>query len=189
MREHFDEGDNNSFSLVVKGLALFNGYIGTNGLMNIQLEPVSTSLSASFASSANDSSPELLHRRLGHVGKSYLRLMCKHKSVEENLEETEITTSCDICSMTKAIQLPYNHTRPRASCFLENVHVDLSGIIRTRGLNNEMYYAMFCDDYSSYRHIFALKSKEKTEVCLQCFHELHCSCRTSDVSETQDLHP
>lgn len=71
---------------------------------------------------------------------------------------------CKICSLSKNTQLPYNHSRPRAKRFLENVHTDLSGIMRVKGMSNELYYILFCDDYSSYRHIFPLRSKTKEEV-------------------------
>lgn len=36
--------------------------------------------------------------------------------------------------------------------------------MRTKGLRNEAYYILFCDDYSTYQHIYPLKSKEKCEV-------------------------
>lgn len=41
VREFYNTGDNQSFSLVLKGLALFNGYTGPNGLMNIDIGLVS----------------------------------------------------------------------------------------------------------------------------------------------------
>lgn len=71
---------------------------------------------------------------------------------------------CDVCFLSKNTKTLHLSTRPRAFRHLENVHVDLSGIIRTKGLNNELYYALFCDDYSSYRHIYFLQSKTKEEV-------------------------
>jgi hypothetical protein len=44
------------------------------------------------------------------------------------------------------------------------VHVDLSGIYQINGLGNENYFILFCDDYSSYKHIYGLTSKTKEEV-------------------------
>lgn len=164
MQEYYDEGDKSSFSLVLNGVALLNGYIGSNGLMNVQLEPVSAFLTDDKAATVTNVSSDLLHRRLGHLGKRYLKEMCDHNSMEESWKGVENKIPCVTCLKSKATQLPYNHTRPRASCFLENVHVDLSGIIRTKGLNQESYYALFCDDYFLYRHIYPLKTKDKFEV-------------------------
>lgn len=90
--------------------------------------------------------------------------MCRNESVLgcENVEES--TTMCDVCSLAKGTKLPHNKTRPCALQFLENVHVDLSGIMRTKGLNNESYYILFTNDYSSYRHMYLLTDKTKEEV-------------------------
>lgn len=54
VREYFDDGDNSSFSLVLNDVALFNGYIGSNGLMNVQLEPVSNIFSTVNVSNKSD---------------------------------------------------------------------------------------------------------------------------------------
>lgn len=91
--------------------------------------------------------------------------MKQHDSVfGMSKSESLIPVNCDICPLSKNTKLPHSSTRPRSSRFLDNVHVDLSGINRTKGLDQEMYYILFCDDFSSYRHIYALKSKSKEEV-------------------------
>lgn len=168
VREHFDDGNNSSFSLVLNGLALLNRYIGKNGLMNILINPVSTFKSNLRSPDTTDSDSQLHHRRLGHVGNKYLKIMETHNCVIGMNTGHGGDEDCSICSLSKSKQLPYANTRPQAIHFLENVHVDLSGIFRVKGLGNKSYYILFCDDYSSYRHIFPLKSKEKNEV-YKCF--------------------
>lgn len=42
--------------------------------------------------------------------------------------------------------------------------MDLSGIVRCGGLKQEMYYILFSDDYSLYKHVYPLKSKNKDKV-------------------------
>lgn len=71
---------------------------------------------------------------------------------------------CETCSLSKNHKIPHSSTRPRATRHLENVHFDISGIIRVRGLNHEMYYTLFCDYFSLYRHIFFMKDKTKETV-------------------------
>lgn len=90
--------------------------------------------------------------------------MCKRGCASDLSDMKVNKTSCEVCSISKATKLPHRDTRPRSLKFLENVHVDLSGIIREKGLNREMYYILFCDDYSSYRHIFPLNDKTKESV-------------------------
>lgn len=164
VREHFEDGDHSSFSLVIRGLATFNGYIGKNGLMNVLINPVSTLDTSSCAMATTDDKSQLHHRRLGHISDMYLNIMGSNECVDGLEHKTLQNGKCEICLLSKSKQLPYNHTRPRSQKFLENVHVDLSGIVRVKGLRNESYFAMFCDDYSSYQHIFPLKSKNKDEV-------------------------
>lgn len=55
---------------------------------------------------------------------------------------------CVPCIKAKSQALPSTGTRPRATSFLENVHVNLSGIIRTPSINDIMYFILFRDDYS-----------------------------------------
>lgn len=90
--------------------------------------------------------------------------MCNHQAVEGMIGGSKDVVDCDTCALSKNTQLPFNHTRPRAVRFLENIHVDLSGIMRSRSLHNESYFILFCDDFSCYRHIYPLKSEEKKEV-------------------------
>lgn len=90
--------------------------------------------------------------------------MKKHESVIGDLEVIDGKESCDVCHLSKGTKVPHNHTRPRSVRFLENVHTDLSGIMRTKGLENETYFILFTDDFSSYRHIFPRRDKTKEEV-------------------------
>lgn len=164
VRELYDEGDNSSFSLVLNGLAIFNGYIGSNGLMNILIKPVSTLEIFACVSTTTDNEHLLHHQHLGRIGRSYLEIMGDKDCVDGLATIAGRVINCNICHLSKSKQLPYNHTRPRAQKFLENVHVDLSGIIRHKSVRLESYYILFCDDYSAYRHIYPLKRKEKGEV-------------------------
>lgn len=164
VRELFDEVDSTSFSLVKGGVALFNGYIAENNLMLVQLEPVSHSCSTKASISQTEVDSSLLHLRLGHLSDRYLKLMIKNGCADGLDELIGDNKGCEVCHRSKGTKLPHNHTRPRAVNFLENVHVDVSGIIRTKSLDNEKYYILFCDDKSSYWHIFGLKNRSKEEV-------------------------
>lgn len=83
-------------------------------------------------------------------------------------DEMTIVSKCPVCPLAKGHRLPFPSTRPRAATFLENVHVDLSGIVRTTAMNNEEYYIMFTDDYSSYRVTYGIPDKTSQTV-YECF--------------------
>lgn len=160
VRELF--GDEGSFALVLNGVALFNGTLSENGLMHLLIEPVSK-----FPSNSDKtvkSCSYLTNRRLGHLSQGYLKLMRKHESMDGLELAEDRVDQCEVCSKSKNTKIPHNHTRPRSSRFLENVHVDISGINSVKGLGNESYYILFCDDFSTYRHIYGLKQRSKEEV-------------------------
>lgn len=166
VREVFDDEDPSSFALVKNSLALFNGCIHENGLMNVVIEPVrplSPTSTGSLQSSAHVCS-SVLHRRLGHISKKYIDSMLKHGSLDGVSVSLNDVEDCDVCHVSKNTKLPFNHTRPRALKFLENVHVDISGINQIKSIAKESYYILFCDYYSSYCHIFGLIDQSKSEV-------------------------
>lgn len=76
----------------------------------------------------------------------------------------EIVSKCPVCPLAKGHHLPFSSTRPRSINLLENVHVNLSGIIRTTALNHEEYYIMFTDDFSSYIVTYGLPDKTAKTV-------------------------
>lgn len=136
VREFYNGGDTQSISLVLKALALFNGYIGPNGLMNLAIEPMSLLHSSANTVSSTDNASELQHQQLVNIGNKYLRQMCRHNSTLGMIGGSKDVIECKIRALSKNTQLPYNHTRPHALRFLKYIHVDLCGIMRTKGLCN-----------------------------------------------------
>lgn len=110
-------------------------------------------------------SSSLLHRQLGHVREQYLKLMCTKGTVDVGVVvDDRDMCKCETCLLSEGLKIPHNHTRSRAKRHLENLHVDLSGIMRTHGLKNESYYIWFTDNYTLYCHIYPLITKSKEEV-------------------------
>lgn len=115
-----------------------------------------------------------LHYSLGHPREEYMKKMMRLGFLNDVLpgeiksDEMNIISKCPVCPLAKGHKLPFSSTRPRASMFLENVHVDLSGIIRSTALNHEEYYVMFTDDYSSFRVTYGLPDKTAKTV-FNCF--------------------
>lgn len=128
------------FSLVYKNKALFNGAFLDNNLMLVNIISVSdlnSGILETPEAQAAENESALLHRRLGHLSDRYLQTMCSRGCVN-GLEGVKLKEGmCDVCAKSKGKKLPHSSSRPRAQRFLENIHVDLSGIIRTKGLRNE----------------------------------------------------
>lgn len=69
------------------------------------------------------------------------------KGIEGVRAEGDI--ECLPCIKAKSQALPSFRTLPQATSFLENVHVDLSGIVCKPSVDNVMYFIWSTDDYSS----------------------------------------
>lgn len=160
------------FSMFCNGRRLFDGFFSGN-LMFIRLLNVNSNKNVSIISPSippvgyvadSDQSILLLHKRLGHVHQQYLRRMIEKGSVDGIAKITGKPFDCISCTKSKPQSLPFSKTRPRANEFLQNIHVDLSGIVRNESVNHTSYFILFTDDFSSMRFIYTLPSKIKEAV-------------------------
>lgn len=155
------------FAMMCNRRQLFDGFFSGN-LMVMRLNPLKVNTSIlpfpQLQKSQADANNSLLlaHKRLGHVNKQYLCRMIVKESVKglENVSRHG-DINCFPCIKAKSQSLPFSGTRPRSTYFLENVHVDLGGIIRNESLDHTSYFILFTNDYSSMRFIYPLKSKNK----------------------------
>lgn len=92
--------------------------------------------------------------------------MIKQKMIEGVSEDCDLTkpVDCIACIKSKSERPPFSHTRPRAQNKLENIHVDLSGIVRGYVNDGYLYYILFTDDLTGMKFVYFLKSKDKTSV-------------------------
>lgn len=160
-----NSNDSNIFALTINGRRLFNGFFSGN-LMVVKLNrfKVSTPIPSytNCDKLATNTSIQLLHELLGHVNKQYLRSMIVNRSVEGlDVISPGSLNDCITCIKSKLQRLPFKDTRPRSTDLLQNVHVDLSSIVRSGCVDSSLYYILFTDDYSSYRFVYNLPSKNK----------------------------
>lgn len=109
-------------------------------------------------------------------------IQCKYFNCEPL---TSLT--CDTCFKAKGTRCSHKLIRRRSIKPLENVHVDLSGIIPTD--SRYSYYILFSDDYSCYKTGYSLISKNKYEVLDAIKTYIACSERQTNhkfVSLTLD---
>lgn len=74
---------------------------------------------------------------------------------------------CNTCDLAKSHRIPHTFSRLKSTHVLENIHLDLSGIIRTPSLCGAYYYILFTDDYTRYRYVSFLCSKSAEDVHLK----------------------
>jgi hypothetical protein len=114
-------------------------------------------------------SPEIWHRRLGHVNSFNMNKMPDSVVGLELSEKAEISKSnCVVCCQGKQSRLPFAHEGNRTTKLLAVVHCDICGPMENISLGGSRYFLLFVDDYSRMTHVYFIKTKDEA---LKCFIE------------------
>lgn len=155
-----------TFQVAKAGQVAFEGSLTeSSNLLTVKVRPINLP-STSIARACTDNAM-LLHRRLGHPNPRYLNDTVNRGTVGGDKGHKIIIPSslpCNACDLSKGHKIPHSHTRTRAAHPLDNIHLDLSGIIRTSALCGSTYYILFTDDHTSYRHVSGMPSKNAEAV-------------------------
>lgn len=102
---------------------------------------------------------EKWHRMLGHVNYADLRVLA-NKQLLVGIPQTigKAPAACDVCLESKFSNLPHSTTRTRATSVLEIVHSDVN-FVSPKGVNGEIGFVSFVDDFSRLVRIYCIKSK------------------------------
>lgn len=171
------------FRLVDRKKEIFVGsFVGEGSLPFVQLNPVSQP-SPHPHSSFHVNKRKLtelavlkFHYSLGHPGKEYCIKMWRAglsgKKLPDGvkIEDFDVISRCRICPLAKNHKLPFKGHRTRSKDYLENVHLDLSGIFRTPSTEKNHYYVLFTDDYSGFKVVYGSKAKD-AETIFEIFKE------------------
>lgn len=115
-------------------------------------------------------SPEVWHRRLGHVNSHYMNNM--QNAVEGIVMDKKADISkmnCVVCCKGKQSRLPFAQEGNRSTELLNTVHSDICGPMRENiSLGGSRSFLFFVDDYSRMAYVYFLKNKNQA---LQCFKE------------------
>lgn len=152
-----DQSNKDIFTIKIGDCNLFNGFFKGN-LMILKLDrfKVSPLIKHMDCNSATDTLLTI-HKQLGHANRQYLLRMLEHYSVRgmENIKK-DTSFECIPCMKGKAERLPFSRTRPRANEFIQNVHMDLSGIVCQGSLEDTLYYILFTNDFSGMKFLYKL---------------------------------
>ena len=121
---------------------------------------------AMTATAASKQTPELWHRRFGHLGYgNLLQLQSKQMvsgigvSAQSFKAQQEQTPLCEACTMSKQHRLPFPSSDSKSSRPLELVHMDVCGPMQVTSEGDAKYLATFTDDYSRLSEVVTLKQK------------------------------
>jgi len=117
------------------------------------------------------SSMSTWHRRFGHAHVNVIRKMAKEGSVTGlNLSNTDLDDfPSKGCALGKSHRQPFPIGRHRAVRVGELIHSDVCGPMSTLSFSGFRYYVQFHDDYSGFRVIYFIKTKDEVFRCFRIF--------------------
>ena len=123
----------NRCSVSTNGTVYMEGISQRDGLMVIKQERQRPTF-ALAATAASKESPELWHRRFGHLGYDNL-FKLKNKHMVEGIsvpaqdfkEQLQQKPFCEACTLAKQHRLPFPDSDSKSSSILELVHMDVCG--------------------------------------------------------------
>lgn len=143
--------------------------VGNNKLYEMQFKVIEETERKLEANLAAKESIQVWHERLGHQNVSHVKQYLKAHGVEVNCNQNFF---CEGCILGKSHRLPFsihNDKSYKTAAPGELIHADLCGPMQAASINGSRYYLLFKDDYSHYRTISFLKSKDETLECIKDF--------------------
>jgi hypothetical protein len=98
-------------------------------------------------------SPEIWHRRFGHLGHEASKSVLTGEyatGITKPLTPYPITSKCIPCLIGKSPQAPYAHNAKRASSVGDLIHIDTCGPFPTLTPKKQVYFSIFLDDASNF---------------------------------------
>ena len=117
-----------------------------------------------------DSSPNLWHRRLGHMSEKGLQILAKKNNIP--FAKGTILDPCDYCLLGKQHRVSFSSKSTKKSEILELVYSDVCGPIEVESLGGYKYFVTFIDDASRKTWVYLLKSKDQVFQNFQQFHAM-----------------
>ena len=108
--------------------------------------------------------PELWHRRLGHLGYDNLHKL-KNKDMVEGLSisaadiKAQQNSLCEPCVLSKQHRRPFPDSERKSSRAVELIHMDVCGPLQEPSHAGTVYLATFLDDYSNLSVVRAVALK------------------------------
>ena len=151
--------------VTVNGAVQMEGISQQDGLMIIR-QAKHQQAYALAAAAAPKQTPELWHRRFGHLGYDSLANLVEQDMVEGISVSTEDfkrqqqeQPPCATCALAKQPRLPFPPSHHKSSRPLQLVHMDVCGPMQVPSQGAARYLATFIDDYSRLSHVVPLERK------------------------------
>jgi transposase InsO family protein len=118
----------------------------------------------------DSSSPNLWHKRLGHMSEKGLQILAKKSLIP--VDKGKALTPCEHCLFGKQHRVSFATSSQKKSTILERVYSDVCGPIEVPTLGGNRYFVTFVDDASMKVWVYLLKTKDQVFDIFQQFHAM-----------------
>ena len=157
-------------------------------LLHHKLYSVNTAEYAQVSTADSKASPEIWHRRLGHLNYTYMNQLIKKEMVDGlNYDSgTQTQKDCEACVLGKMHKKPFpKQSQHRGTKPYETVHSDVCGPMQVESKGGSRYMLTFTDDFSRYTTAYFIKSKSEVLSKLMEYVnsvEKHTGCHISKLN-------
>ncbi|GFR13398.1 retrovirus-related Pol polyprotein from transposon TNT 1-94 [Trichonephila clavata] len=109
---------------------------------------------------------QLWHERLCHQNKAHVKDILRKYQIKGDAKDSQI---CDGCCYGKQSRRPFGTRKQRATTPGELINTDVCGPMQQQSLGGAKYYVCFKDDFTKYRRVFFMQSKNEVSKCLETF--------------------
>ncbi|GFQ88863.1 retrovirus-related Pol polyprotein from transposon TNT 1-94 [Trichonephila clavata] len=113
-----------------------------------------------------DQSLQLWHERLCHQNKAHVKDILRKYQIKSDAKDSQI---CDGCCYGKLSRRPFGTRKQWATTPGELINIDVCGPMQQQSLGGAKYYVCFKDDFTKYRRVFFMQSKNEVSKCLETF--------------------
>lgn len=125
------------------------------------------------------------HRRFGHINNERLSQMAREKAVSGLIINDESKESCDACIMGKHHKVNFRTSFRNKATNFGKMHVDTCGLMPIESLGGANYFVLFVDEYSNFRFIKFIRSKNEV---LSVFKEVVAEIESTSDHRINCLH-
>ncbi|GFR16497.1 retrovirus-related Pol polyprotein from transposon TNT 1-94 [Trichonephila clavata] len=123
-------------------------------------------VAAEVCVASSDQSLQLWHERLCHQNKVHVKDILRKCQIKSDVKDSQI---CDGCCYGKQCSRPFGTRKQKATTPGELINIDVCGPMQQQSLGDAKYYVCFKDDFTKYRRVFFMQSKNEVSKCLEMF--------------------
>nr|GEV72829.1 retrovirus-related Pol polyprotein from transposon TNT 1-94 [Tanacetum cinerariifolium] len=151
-----------SFICNLEGIDLLNGSQGNN-LYTLSLGDMMASSPICLLSKASKTKSSLWHRRLSHLNFGAINHLARKRLVRGlpklKFKKDHLCSACAMGKSKKKSHKPKSKDTNQEKLYL--LHMDLCGPMRVESVNGKKYILVIVDDYSRFRWVKCLRSKDE----------------------------